>query len=179
MSRGPARGGKIPFGPIPAELWVAREGCGIGAGRPQHVPGEEDRQVDDDPAGMPLSGAVCLDQWGAAEDEQERRQEGEKMTTNARIYSIVAKIPRGKVATYGQIAALSGIPREARKVGRALHALPVGSDVPWQRVINAKAEISRRKRSEAHLLQRQLLEEEGIVFDEHGRVNFKRFRWRP
>jgi len=106
-------------------------------------------------------------------------QEGEKMTANARIYSIVAKIPRGKVATYGQIAALAGIPREARKVGRALHALHVGSDVPWQRVINAKAEISRRKRSEAHLLQRQLLEGEGIVFDEHGRVNFKRFRWLP
>ncbi len=101
------------------------------------------------------------------------------MTANARIYSIVAKIPRGKVATYGQIAALAGIPREARKVGRALYALPVGSDVPWQRVINAKAEVSRRKWSEAHLLQRQLLEEEGIVFDEHGRVNFKRFRWRP
>ena len=120
-----------------------------------------------------------LDQWGAAEDEQERMAEGEKMTANARIYSIVAKIPRGKVATYGQIAALAGIPREARKVGRALHALPVGSDVPWQRVINAKAEVSRRKRSEAHLLQRQLLEDEGIVFDEHGRVNFKRFRWRP
>jgi methylated-DNA-protein-cysteine methyltransferase related protein len=101
------------------------------------------------------------------------------MTPNLRIYSIVAKIPRGKVATYGQVAALAGIPREARKVGRALHALPLGSDVPWQRVINAKAEVSRRKRSEAHLLQRQLLEEEGIVFDEHGRVNFKRFRCRP
>jgi methylated-DNA-protein-cysteine methyltransferase related protein len=120
-----------------------------------------------------------LDQWSAAEDEQERWQEGEKMTTNARIYSIVAKIPRGKVATYGQIAALAGIPRQARKVGRALHALPVESGVPWQRVINAKAEVSRRKRSEAHLLQRRLLEEEGIVFDEHGRVNFKWFRWRP
>ena len=86
---------------------------------------------------------------------------------------------RKNSATYGQIAAHAGIPREARKVGRALHALPVGSSVPWQRVINAKAEISRRKRSEAHLLQRQLLEDEGIVFDEHGHVNFKRFRWRP
>jgi methylated-DNA-protein-cysteine methyltransferase related protein len=120
-----------------------------------------------------------LDPWGAADDEQERWQEGEKMTAYARIYSIVAKIPRGKVATYGQIAALAGIPRQARKVGRALHALPWGSGVPWQRVINAKAEISRRKRSEAHLLQRRLLEEEGIVFDEHGRLNFKQFRWRP
>jgi methylated-DNA-protein-cysteine methyltransferase-like protein len=60
-----------------------------------------------------------------------------------------------------------------------MHALPVESNVPWQRVINAKGEVSARKRSEAHLLQRRLLEEEGIVFDEHGRVNFKRFRWRP
>ena len=135
---------------------------------------------------MPVSGAMNLrSPWVASTSGAPQRmnrnewQEGEKMTANARIYSIVAKIPRGKVATYGQIAALAGIPREARKVGRALHALPVGSDVPWQRVINAKAEVSRRKRSEAHLLQRQLLEEEGIVFDEHGRVNFKRFRWRP
>jgi hypothetical protein len=62
-----AGGGKSPFGPIPAELWVAREGCGVGAGRPQHVPGEEDRQVDHDPAGMPLSGAVNLrSPWGAS-----------------------------------------------------------------------------------------------------------------
>ncbi|MGH8480649.1 MAG: MGMT family protein [Gammaproteobacteria bacterium] len=121
----------------------------------------------------------CLDRWRAAEDEQERWRKGETMTAYARIYSIVAKIPRGKVATYAQIAALAGIPRGARKVGRALHALPVGSEVPWQRVINAKAEVSRRKRSEAHLLQRQLLEQEGICFDEHGRLNFKRFRWQP
>lgn len=101
------------------------------------------------------------------------------MTANARIYSIVAKIPRGKVATYGQIASLAGIPRHARQVGYAMHALPVESNVPWQRVINAKGEVSRRKWSEAHLLQRHLLEEEGVVFDDDGRVNFKRFRWRP
>jgi methylated-DNA-protein-cysteine methyltransferase related protein len=149
------------------------------------MPGREPAGAAPTAAVMPASGAVNLtsrwgpDQWGAAEDQQERWQEGGKMTAYARIYSIVARIPRGKVATYGQIAALAGIPRQARKVGRALHALPLGSDVPWQRVINAKAEISRRKRSEAHLLQRQLLEEEGIVFDEHGRLNFKQFRWRP
>lgn len=100
-------------------------------------------------------------------------------TANARIYSVVAKIPRGKVATYGQIASLADIPRHARQVGYALHALPVESSVPWQRVINAKGEISPRKWSEIHLVQRDLLEEEGIVFDEYGRVNFKRFRWQP
>jgi methylated-DNA-protein-cysteine methyltransferase related protein len=95
------------------------------------------------------------------------------------IYTVINKIPRGKVATYGQIASLAGIPRQARQVGYALHALPIESNVPWQRVINAKGEVSPRKWSEIHLLQRDLLEEEGVVFDERGRVNFKRFRWRP
>lgn len=97
----------------------------------------------------------------------------------ADIYAIVKKIPSGKVATYGQIAALAGIPGHARQVGYALHTLSEDSGVPWQRVVNAKGEISPRTWSENHLLQRILLEDEGIEFDERGRVDLIRFGWAP
>jgi len=100
-------------------------------------------------------------------------------TTYKRIYAIVKKIPAGKVATYGQIAALAGMPRNARQVGYALHHLPENSGIPWQRVINAKGEVSRRTWSENHLLQRILLEAEGVEFDDAGRVVLARFRWKP
>ena len=99
--------------------------------------------------------------------------------TYLRIYSVVKKIPKGKVATYGQIAALAGIPRNARQVGYALHALPAKSGVPWHRVINTKGEISPRAWSENHLLQRILLEEEGVEFNTRHQVELKRFLWKP
>ncbi|MDQ3196471.1 MAG: MGMT family protein [Pseudomonadota bacterium] len=97
----------------------------------------------------------------------------------AHTYAVVQKIPAGKVATYGQIAALAGMPRQARQVGYALHTLNDESGVPWQRVINAKGEVSPRTWSENHLLQRILLEDEGIEFDDHGRVDLTRFGWAP
>jgi methylated-DNA-protein-cysteine methyltransferase-like protein len=83
------------------------------------------------------------------------------------------------VATYGQIASLAGLPGHARLVGYALHSLPDGSDVPWQRVINAKGEISLRSEGRWDVFQRGLLESEGVVFDSKGRVPLSRFRWRP
>ncbi|MGH9363452.1 MAG: MGMT family protein [Thermoanaerobaculia bacterium] len=98
----------------------------------------------------------------------------------ARIYAVVRRIPVGKVATYGQVAALAGIPGHARQVGYALHALPDGADAPWQRVINARGEVSERSEGgwrEGY--QRHLLEEEGIAFDARGRVDLARFRWEP
>ena len=92
-----------------------------------------------------------------------------------RIYAIVRKIPRGRVATYGQVATLAGLDGHARQTGYALHALPEGSDVPWHRVINARGEISARSGSDSHELQRMLLEAEGIEFDAKGRVDLKVF----
>lgn len=98
----------------------------------------------------------------------------------ARIYAVVAAIPEGKVATYGQVAALAGLPGHARQVGYALHALPDGSDLPWQRVINARGEVSPRSGPGwVEGYQRHLLEEEGVRFDERGRVDLERFRWEP
>jgi len=95
------------------------------------------------------------------------------------IYNIVRQIPSGHVATYGRIAALAGIPGHARQVGYALHALPDDSDVPWHRVINAKGEISIRSEPLFAHIQRQLLEAEGIRFNENGKIPLSKYRWIP
>ena len=94
-----------------------------------------------------------------------------------RIRRVVEQIPRGRVATYGQIARLAGLPGQARLVGYAMHALPSGSSVPWQRVVNAKGEISISGENGAW--QRQLLEREGVRFDARRRVPLTTFQWRP
>ena len=96
-----------------------------------------------------------------------------------RIYRVVRRIPRGKVATYGQVADLADLPGCARQVGYALHALTDESDVPWQRVVNARGEISSRSAPGALPIQQQLLEAEGIRFDGRGRIDLTRKQWRP
>ncbi|MBI3549219.1 MAG: methylated-DNA--[protein]-cysteine S-methyltransferase [Elusimicrobia bacterium] len=100
-------------------------------------------------------------------------------STYARIYAWVAKIPRGKVATYGQLACLAGIPRNARQVGYAMAVIPEELAAPWHRVINSKGEISWREHPDAREEQRALLEREGVAFDESGRVPLKRYLWSP
>ena len=95
------------------------------------------------------------------------------------IYAVVRRIPNGRVATYGQVAELARMPRQPRLVGYALHALASGSDVPWQRVINARGEVSLRREPGYERAQRRILEAEGVVFDRRGRVDLTRFRWRP
>ena len=95
------------------------------------------------------------------------------------IYKVVRRIPHGRVATYGQVAALAGLAGHARQVGYALHACREDSGVPWQRVINARGEISLRGSSDAEGLQRALLESEGVRFDKNGRVDLRVFGWKP
>lgn len=99
------------------------------------------------------------------------------MVPRAHIWSVVRKIPRGRVATYGQIAELAGIAGHARQVGYALNALPEGSSIPWHRVVNSFGEISTRSSDDSHELQRMLLEAEGVEFDDKGRLDLRRFRW--
>jgi len=96
-----------------------------------------------------------------------------------RVYAVVRRIPRGRLATYGQIAALAGLPGRARQVGYALHALPSGTSVPWHRVVNTRGSISRRATFGDELLQRILLEGEGVRFDAGNRVALSRYRWCP
>ncbi len=98
--------------------------------------------------------------------------------TYSRIYAVIRRIPRGWVATYGQIAALAGLKGHARQVGYALHALPTGTNVPWHRVINARGEISRRSQFGDEVRQRLLLEAEEVEFDWRGRVSLQRYGWR-
>jgi len=95
-----------------------------------------------------------------------------------RIYDVVRAIPEGRVATYGQVAALAGLKGHARQIGYALYALD-DDDVPWQRVVNARGEISARSDPGSEPLQRVMLEDEGVVFDERGRISLARFRWDP
>lgn len=97
--------------------------------------------------------------------------------THARIHRIVSRIPRGRIATYGQVARLAGLPGQARLVGYALHALPDYTPVPWQRVVNARGEISTRGSHGDR--QKRLLAREGIRFDDRGRISLDRFQWRP
>ncbi len=94
-----------------------------------------------------------------------------------RIYRVVCRIPRGKVATYGQVARLARLPNQARLVGYALHALS-RDDVPWQRVLNGRGEVSPRGVDGPDELQRELLEDEGVEFDRRGRVDLSRFAWK-
>jgi len=101
-------------------------------------------------------------------------------SSRERIYTVVAMIPAGRVATYGQIAELAGLGRQARQVGYALAALSSDNDVPWHRVVNARGEISRRAGvSGGEGRQRALLEREAVHFDDKGRIALDRYRWQP
>ena len=94
------------------------------------------------------------------------------------IYAAVMTIPAGRVATYGQVAEEAGLPRRARLVGTALKNLTEDSGVPWQRVVNARGEISERPRPDAVTEQRILLEDEGVTFEANGRIDLKVYGWR-
>ena len=96
-----------------------------------------------------------------------------------RVWAVVRRIPRGRVATYGQVAALAGLGGQARQVGYALHALPGEGLAPWHRVVNARGAISLTPGRGADVTQRIRLEREGVRFDARGRIDLERFRWRP
>lgn len=98
------------------------------------------------------------------------------MSFNEAVYQLVKKCPRGKVVSYGGVAAMLGKPRAARAVGTALRELPDGAKVPWWRVINSRGEISIRG-VQADVLQRELLLKEGVKFDKRGRVDWDKFGW--
>ena len=90
-----------------------------------------------------------------------------------RIYALVREIPNGRVTTYGQLGAMCGL-ADARIVGEAMNS---SHDVPWQRVINSRGEISIQGAPGRR--QRELLEQEGVEFDAHGRIDLARFGWTP
>jgi len=93
------------------------------------------------------------------------------------VYEAARQIPRGKVATYGQIARLAGNPRMARQVGWALHVNPEEGVIPCHRVINRFGELCKGFAFGGEEAQRLLLEAEGIVFSADGRVDLNTFGW--
>lgn len=119
------------------------------------------------------------------DDRSARRQENSPTPGFFdRVYRLVRQVPRGKVISYGAIARMLEHPHAARTVGWALHSLPPASggdesegDVPWWRVINSQGRISTTCREHAANIQRELLEAEGVEFDEYGYVDWDRFGW--
>jgi methylated-DNA-protein-cysteine methyltransferase-like protein len=101
---------------------------------------------------------------------------GKQLSSYEMIWEIVRQIPRGKVATYGEVATESGFPGQARLVGYALHALPPHAGVPWQRVLNSQGRISFPRGSSSYARQRRLLRGEGVIF-QGDIIDLERFGW--
>lgn len=99
-------------------------------------------------------------------------------TREQKIWQVVAAIPAGKVASYGQVADMAGLGRQARFVGRALGKLPAGHSVPWYRVIRTNGQIAFPEGSPAYIRQTSMLKEEGVEVI-NGRVSMRVYRWTP
>jgi len=94
----------------------------------------------------------------------------------APVFQVIAQIPKGNVATYGQIASLAGMPGAARYVGHCLRGLPKGSKLPWQRVIGAGGRIVFPAGTDAFERQSACLRKEGVIVN-NGRISLKQFQW--
>ncbi len=97
------------------------------------------------------------------------------MTVFEKIYDVVLKIPKGRVATYGQVAMLAGNPRWARVVGYALHNNPAPGVIPCHRVVNREGKVAEAFAFGGGATQRRLLEDEGIVFENDGSVDLNKY----
>lgn len=95
----------------------------------------------------------------------------------ASIYTLVRQVPPGRVITYGRIARHVGC--TARTVGFAMAALPSGLGIPWHRVINSQGKVSSRRNDDGDIVQRKLLEAEGVLFDPQGRIDLVSYGWEP
>jgi len=92
------------------------------------------------------------------------------------IYTVLKTVPSGKVVTYGQLAKMAGLPGAARHVGRVMHQLPEGNDLPWHRVVNSQGRISMAENSPGYLEQKRRLLLEGIEFNK-GRISLKIYQY--
>jgi methylated-DNA-protein-cysteine methyltransferase-like protein len=137
--------------------------------------------------GLRLTASRLLESWATGDRGKRPARAKRKLPQDARaegdeaveaIYDVIGRIPRGWVATYGQVAAMAGLPRRARLVGRVLQRLDPAIKIPWHRVVNAKGEISYSlSRNGGDAVQRRLLEKEGLKFDASGRLDLERCRW--
>lgn len=113
----------------------------------------------------------------AKRGKRERAPAGNPDVRLQRIYATIDAIPRGSVASYGQVAQEAGLPGRARLVGRALRELPAGSKLAWHRVINAQGRISQSGQGARE--QRRRLAADGVRFQKSGRVDLEAFGWKP
>ena len=135
----------------------------------------------------PPSAARLLRGWATGDQRKLRALPKRKLPQAAQpqgdeaveaICAVIRRIPLGWVATYGQVAVMAGLPRRARLVGRVLQRLDPSAKIPWHRVVNAKGEVPYSlSRNGGDILQRRLLEKEGIKFDARNRLNLERCRW--
>ena len=102
----------------------------------------------------------------------------ESFSFTPRVKDIIEKIPQGKVATYGQVAAYAGNPRAARQVVRILHSSSRKDKLPWHRVVNREGRIAL-KPNYGYEIQKELLRKEGIKFDKNDTIDFDRYLWSP
>ena len=93
------------------------------------------------------------------------------------VYNVVAKIPRGKVATYGQVAELAGMPGAAREVGLIMSRVKAEQNLPCQRVVNKTGTLSPDYAFGGQVRQQSMLMEEGIRFTADGRIDMEHYRW--
>ncbi|MGI9251515.1 MAG: MGMT family protein [Pseudohongiellaceae bacterium] len=100
----------------------------------------------------------------------------EKTEYKQRIWQVVSSIPKGRVASYGQVAKLAGLPGYARYVGYVMKHLPAGSKLPWHRVVSSGGRLSFPRDSKSYQRQKSRLEAEGVVFV-NGRFSLKRYGW--
>jgi methylated-DNA-protein-cysteine methyltransferase-like protein len=135
----------------------------------------------------PASASRLLQRWATGDQRKLRAHPQRKLPQTAQlqgdaaveaICAVIRRIPLGWVATYGQVAAMAGMPRRARLVGRVRQRLDPATKIPWHRVVNAKGEVSYSlSRNGGDIVQRRLLEKEGIRFDESNRLDLERCRW--
>jgi len=102
----------------------------------------------------------------------------DEFSFSQRVKDVMKKVPEGRVATYGQIAALAGNPRAARQVVRILHSSSAKDKLPWHRIVNRQGRIAL-KRGYGYEIQRELLRQEGIKFGKNDTIDFDRYLWSP
>ncbi len=100
------------------------------------------------------------------------------MSVFEKIYDVVCQIPKGKVATYGTVARIAGNPRWARVVGYALHNNPAPGVIPCHRVVNREGRVADSFVFGGGAIQRQMLEQEGIIFELDGHIDLEKFEWK-
>lgn len=130
------------------------------------------------PMSTPTSASVSFAAWSSGGAGAVSRGVDPTLGFDQRVYAVVAQIPWGRLATYGQVAELIGTWGCARQVGWALKRLPLPSDLPWHRVVNAQGRISLSvSREGSDWMQVELLRKEGIPVDDQGRLPLASHRW--